>query len=514
MEQVRRRRKRRRVKRRINIPGILTVLLLAVICAALLMYTGMVVLSGFGGSIYTKSDEKILKYIDKQTKKELYLPNISVDGVAIGGMEKSAAQNKLRSEIKLPESNVSVVIADEDNRYTKSFTMEDLGIYFDLDGAVDSAYSFGRTGTDREKVDAFKSLENTTKNFDVMFYDEEKIKAVVDGIASGINVEPVDAAVKKSGGAFEVTQSVVGYSMDSTALYQAVLDTVKKRGFGSTVSFKITQTNPKYTEDDFKYIDNEIGSCYSSYKKGDENRIQNLKNGCEKIDGTVLYPDEVFSTNDHFNPCTYENGWRNAGTIVNGKVEDSIGGGMCQVSSALYQAVLEAELEVVERFNHSMKVGYADYAFDATLAGDYKDLKFKNNTGYPMYIEGILTGSNVVVRLYGYEVHNPSHRVEFKNKFIKTTPPDEPKITEDNTKPEGYEQYEVKPLDGKKYELYKYVYENGTLIDTVKINTSTYLPRRGEMIKGTKKAEQTTEATTIALQDADNNTEQLSAEGE
>ena len=157
---------------------------------------------------------------------------------------------------------------------------------------------------------------------------------------------------------------------------------------------------------------------------------------------------------------------------------------------------------MVERFNHSLKVGYADYAFDATLAGDYKDLKFKNSTGYPMYIESYLTSSNVVVKLYGYEQHDAGRKLEFKNKLVKTTPPGEPKVTEDNTKPEGYEEYEVTALDGKTYELYKYVYENGTLTDTVKINTSTYLPRRAEIIKGTKKEEAETESTTAGQADS------------
>ncbi len=497
MAQTRRRKRRRKEKRKINIFGLIVVLaaIAGVIFAS--AYAFNFVMSGISDSIYTKSDEKILKYIDRQTKKEMYFSNISVDSINIGGMTKTDAEKKLRSEISIPESNVAVVIADDNNKYTKSCTMEEFGIYFDLDGAIESAYDFGRTGTDEEKIANFKSLENNPQNFQVMYYDEAKIRAVVDMIAKGINVEPVDAAVKRTSGSFEVTPSVVGYSMDSELLYNSVLEAVTSRNFGTDVSFTVTRNDPQYTEEDFKYIDNEIGSCYSSYKKGDANRITNLENGCNKIDGVVLYPDEVFSTNDHFNPCTYENGWRSAGTIVNGKVEDSIGGGMCQVSSALYQAVLEAELEVIERFNHSLKVGYADYAFDATLAGDYKDLKFKNNTGYPMYIESYLTGSNVVVKLYGYEVHDSGRRLEFKNKLIKTTPPQEPEIIEDNTKPEGYEEYTVTALDGKTYELYKYIYENGTIVDTVKINTSTYLPRRAEVIKGTKKPEETTEATTV-----------------
>jgi vancomycin resistance protein YoaR len=170
---------------------------------------------------------------------------------------------------------------------------------------------------------------------------------------------------------------------------------------------------------------------------------------------------------------------------------------------------LEAELEIVERFNHSMKVGYADYAFDATLAGDYKDLKFKNNTGYPLYIEGYCTSSNVVVKIYGYEVHDSGRKIVFKNKYIKSTEPDEPKITYDDTKPEGYEEYTQTALQGQTYELYKYVYENGELVDTVKINTSTYSPRRAEITKGTKKPEVVTEQVSDTASTPQDNTDNV-----
>lgn len=488
------RRRKRKVKKKRKIGIFLIILVFVAIISA-----GVLVLSNISsGNIYEKNDEKILKYIEKQTKKEIVFNNISVEGIDIGGLTLEDVQNKLKKEIVIPETNTAAVISSgDDGRYTKEYTMEDFGIYFDLEGAITSAYNYGRTGTEAEQLEAFKSLEYAPKDFKVMYFDEDKIRAVTNSIANGINVQPVDSVVKHENGKFNIIPSVVGYNMNADELYSALYDTlITNRKFGETITFTITQVNPKYTEDDFKYIDNEIGNCYSRYKGGDKNRITNLENGCNKIDGVVLYPDEVFSTNDHFNPCTYENGWRSAATIVKGKLEDSIGGGMCQVSSALYQAVLEAELEVVERFNHSMKVGYADYAYDATLAGDYKDLKFKNNTGYPMYIESYLTSSNVVVKLYGYEVHDSGHRIEFKNKLIKTTPPDEPKITEDNTKPEGYEEYTQSALDGKTYELYKYVYENGKLTDTIKINTSTYLPRRAEITKGTKKPEITTEAST------------------
>jgi vancomycin resistance protein YoaR len=202
-----------------------------------------------------------------------------------------------------------------------------------------------------------------------------------------------------------------------------------------------------------------------------------------------LYPDEEFSTNEHFLPFTEKNGWREAGTIVQGKIEDSIGGGMCQVSTALYDALLEAEVQITERYNHSLKVNYSEYGMDAALAGDYKDLCFKNDTGAPLYIEAYVTRSNVVINIYGKEIHDAGRRIEFESKLIDTIEPGDPIITYDSTLPEGTENITTYALKGRVYELYKKIYENGELKDTVKINTSNYLSRREEKTVGTKKAD-------------------------
>lgn len=107
---------------------------------------------------------------------------------------------------------------------------------------------------------------------------------------------------------------------------------------------------------------------------------------------TVIAPGEVFSANAHLGSQTAAGGYKEAGVYVNGKVEKGMAGGVCQVTSTLYNAVILAELEVVERSPHSMTVGYVPLGRDAAVAGTYKDLKFKNNTEYPIMIEAYASG--------------------------------------------------------------------------------------------------------------------------
>lgn len=415
--------------------------------------------------------------------------NMLIDGKSVAGMTKEEALEYINSEVDSNTEGNAVKITSNDKKHTYEYTFQDFDVKFDIEGAVDRAINFGKNPEKDSWWREFKALEGGKVNMAVMTYSRPKITSYVNAIASEINVEAKSAGLVRQNGTFTVTKSATGYAMDKDKLLNDVITLVENREFGKEITFEIKVTEPKYTDKAFEGFTGLIGTYSSPYSGGDEARIQNLKNGCAKINGVIVYPDEVFSTNAHFNPCTEANGWASAGTIVNGKIEDSVGGGMCQVSSALYMALLNAEVEITERHNHSMKVGYANYGFDATLAGDYKDLKFRNNTGCVIYLESYTTGSNVVVNIYGKEVHPAGRTLTFENKFIESKDPPAPIEKYDDTLPEGTQKIDTTAMKGVTYELYKNVYQNGVLQETVKVNTSVYSPRQQVTLIGTKKSE-------------------------
>lgn len=447
--------------------------------------------------------DKSAKYInsvvtgERVIEEPRFLQGISIGGVDVSNLTLEEAEKLLISKINTELEGNAVTVKSNDGTKVYTYSLEDFGVYYNIEAALKSAMGFG--SVEEEWISDYKQLQNGMVDFPVYFYDIGKIQSYVNAIAKENNIESKNAQCDRIDGKFKITEAVVGYKMDSRALYNQIIDLMDAKSFNTELLFELHTEQPKYFAKDFAYIDNELSSFSSSFTGGDKNRIQNLKNGCEKIDGTIIYPDEVFSTNEKFNPCTEANGWANAGTIVNGKIEDSIGGGMCQVSSVLYDAALYAELEIVERHNHSLKVGYSKYAFDATLSGDYLDLKFKNNTGYPLYLQSYISGSKVIVKFYGYDRFAGTGReIKLENKFVEETQPGEPIVKYDPELPEGTENIEVTALAGQKYELYKKVYINGKLTETVKINTSTYKPRREEKVVGQKKSEEATEITTQA----------------
>lgn len=425
----------------------------------------------------------------KPPQENVILSGISIDGKKVEGMNYEDALSYINSKVDTNTDGNIITIKSSDGKQTYTYTFQDFELKFDIENAVNQALSFAKDSSSPDWWRQFKALEGGTVDFGIMSYNKAQVRSYVNAIADKINVDAKDAGLKRENGQFVVTPAQTGYKIDKETILSQVYDLIDNRDFGKEVIFDINITEPKHKDADVNGITGIIGTYSSPYTGGDDNRIQNLRNGCAKINGVVIYPGEEFSTNAHFNPCTEANGWASAGTIVNGKIEDSIGGGMCQVSSALYMALLNAELKITERFNHSMKVGYADYGFDATLAGDYKDLKFINDTDCAIFIESYLANSKVIVNIYGKELHSAGRTLKFYNKFIKETPPDEPITKEDSSLPAGTKKLDVTAKNGYVYELYKEVYENGVLKDTIKINTSTYLPRRQVTLIGTGTSE-------------------------
>ena len=133
--------------------------------------------------------------------------------------------------------------------------------------------------------------------------------------------------------------------------------------------------------------------------------------------------------NEALGPQTAENGYKSAGVIENGKIVSALGGGVCQVTTTMYNAAIFAELKIVERHNHSLMVGYVPLGRDAAVAGTYKNLRFQNDTEFPVYIEAYIEDYNVVCNIYGHEIHDEGHRVDFEKVWVSTIGKPAAKIT-------------------------------------------------------------------------------------
>ncbi len=219
-----------------------------------------------------------------------------------------------------------------------------------------------------------------------------------------------------------------------------------------------------------KLLVSEFSTWYGS---SSPQRCNNIERAAVLLNGYVIAPQEVFSCAEAIGPIDEENGYLPAGTFVMGKVQQGIGGGVCQVSTTLYNAALYAGLTILERAPHSMAVSYVDPARDAALAGNYKDLKLRNDFEYPVMIEAFTEEGNLYFRIHTAQ-EDIGNQVELVSVVVEEIPPGDPVVTVDETKPHDYYEVTQKAHTGYVAELYRVISRDGVELLREKINTSQY----------------------------------------
>ena len=268
----------------------------------------------------------------------------------------------------------------------------------------------------------------------------EPNKLDLDALHAEHYIAPIDAILDETD--YTITQEALGYGFDLEALKALV----EAAGEGETVTIPFAYIPAALTKEaiDATLFQDVLGSVSTNHTN-DSNRNTNLKLACKAINGKLIRPGETFSYNETLGKRTEAKGYKPAGAYSAGKSVETIGGGICQVSSTLYYACLKADLEIVERTAHGFMVSYMPYGMDATVSWGSLDFKFKNNTDYPIRIQASVSGGQVHVKLIGTDT---------KDYYVKMT----------------YETIEG-PTEGKVvYEDYKYDnkegYKDGDVIQT------------------------------------------------
>ncbi len=237
---------------------------------------------------------------------------------------------------------------------------------------------------------------------------------------------------------------------------------------------------------------NVLGTFTTRYDASNKNRSNNISLASEKIDGTVIMPGETFSYNQTVGKRTIDAGYKEAGAYAGGKVVQEVGGGICQVSSTLYNAVLYANLEIVDRSNHYFETSYVDPGRDATVSWGAVDFKFKNNRKYPIKIEAISKNGVTKMSIKGikeekeYEVIIQSKVTSIIQKNVK--------YKEDNSLDSSVEQVEQEGHNGCTSKTYKILKLNGAIVSTEEISADYYHALDKIVIKGTNQSKTIEEA--------------------
>lgn len=410
-------------------------------------------------------------------KEDTIQTGVYVDGINLSGLTISEAKSKIQAYVdSFGGTQITLNALDGG---TIVVTATDLGIKWGNEEILDEAASLGRDGDILKCYKELKDLEYRNKVYGVTFdFDRDKIKALIEEQGAQYNKEAVNAVLTKTESGFQITEGQEGITIDAEASMEAVYSYLAQNwnGEACAIDLVFAVDEPQGNAEDLAQIKDVLGTFTTSYSTSGPSRSANVANGCRLINGTTLYPGEEFSAYEAVSPFTEANGYYMAGSYLNGQVVDSLGGGICQVSTTLYNAVLKSELEVTERYNHSMIVTYVEPSADAAIAeSSGKDFKFKNNTQYPIYIEGSTTPDKTITfTIYGVETRDSNREVTYESVVLEKIAPDTEVIYTDETQPVGYCSVQSAHI-GYKAQLWKVVKENGVEVSREQVNSSSYM---------------------------------------
>lgn len=412
--------------------------------------------------------------VKAETKETDTIPErVYFGDISVGGKTQEEAKAAVEEYIETLQSEVITLQAGKN---TVQVPVSQMGVSWANEEIAAEAAGLGKSGNLITRYKAMKDLEREDKVYELAFrVDEGKVRKMLENNSEVLNTEAVNAGLTRENSQFTVIPGSQGVTVNvekSVEVLEKYFSQEWKGGPGS-VEIVADVVDPKGTEEELGKVKDLLGGFNTSYASSGAGRSKNVENGANKINGSVVYPGDSFSVYEAVSPFDPENGYELAGSYENGTTVETYGGGICQVSTTLYNAVIRAELEVTERFNHSMIVGYVDPSADAAIAGTYKDLKFVNNTKAPIYIEGYTSGRSLYFNIFGEETRDANREISFVSETLSTTEPG----TQYQAAPGhgiGYMSQTQSSHTGYTAQLWKVVTVNGVEQSREIFNKSTY----------------------------------------
>ena len=407
-------------------------------------------------------------------KKETIEKGVYIGDVNVSDMSIIEAKQAVLDYVE--EQGEIKVTLNAMNNNKISVPLSDLSITWINEDIVEEAATLGKKGNIVKRYKVLKDLEHENKVYDMKYdFDRTKLKEIIETDCAEFNVSAQDATLKRENGQFVIEPGVTGVVIDVDGSVNSVYKHLTEEwdGQDSETDLVVVVDEPRGTEEELSKIKDVLGTFTTDYHTSGANRSGNVANGARLVNGTLLYPGDAFSMYETVSPFTEKNGYYMAGSYLNGMVVDSLGGGICQVSTTLYNAVLLSELEVTERSNHSMIVTYVDPSADAAIAGTAKDFKFVNNLEHPIYIEGVTENKKVTFTIYGVETRPSNREVVYESKVLSKTVPEGEKVVADGGQPIGFIDVQSAHI-GYVAELWKIVKEDGEEVSREQVNKSTY----------------------------------------
>lgn len=402
---------------------------------------------------------------------EIFLPGVHIGNVSVAGLSPKEAEAKL-DEYMQKALNQDIVFIYEN--YSYSCKLSDLANQLASTEIVRDVWEKEKNRSIKSKI---LNLDGKAKiDYPIhIAYNSEVWEKIVKEWEQNLNIPYSDAKLEfKAEKGLIIVPAKEGGAVDDLATKDKLpqkIEEIKDEAYNIPIVVK--KVLPRVTAEEFKNI-GLLASYTTWYDTALVDRSHNLAIAARAINGKIVMPEEVFSFNGVVGERSFAAGYRDALVIIGGKFAPGVGGGICQVSSTLYNAVLLAGLPIVERHNHTLAVAYVPLGFDATVAYGLQDFKFKNNTPNPLYIKSEVGNGKLTVYIYG----NLDYRRNVKTSHVidKVTDFTEIREFKPDLKP-GEEKIETKGNPGYVVRSFRSFYDSsGNLIRTEMLSRDNYAP--------------------------------------
>lgn len=324
--------------------------------------------------------------------------------------------------------------------------------------------------------------------------NKQKTEKFIDGLTERIRIEPKDAQFKVDGPSVNIVPSQNGLAIDSSIAYQDLSKAVRSQGTTRQVILMSKVLAPELTTEKANAmgIKQRVSRFTTNYNPNQTSRVHNIHLLARALDGAIVPPAGIFSFNERIGPRTAEKGYQDAPTIVQGEVTLTVGGGVCQVGTTLFNTIFFAGYPVVERRNHSFYISKYPTGRDATVSYGSIDLKFKNDTSAYVLIKTWYTAGSLTIALYSTDFGT---EVTYTTSAFTNIVPYPVKYVDDPTLPRGTQIVEDEGVDGRDVTVFRTVKRGGVVALEDKF-FSRYKPKKAVIRNGTADAPPPTVETT------------------
>ncbi|WP_300283058.1 VanW family protein [Peptacetobacter sp.] len=415
-----------------------------------------------------------------KVKSNKIADNVIVNGVNVGGMTKEEA----KKEIKIFKANTFIV---KNNDRSWKLNLDDMKFRYNIDKTVENAYEVNRDkGIFTNMIGMTKSiLGHKNKVYIVTEFNRNRISKELEKIKKDVDRKKENAKINMENKKVSIIAEKDGILLIEDKTERKIEKRLSENKFDTEAVVKVDK--PKIKKEDLKGINSLLGTSVTSIK-GDYNRTENVRVATESSSGVLLRPGEEYSFNKIVGKRNKKNGYKSAPVIVSGEMQEDLGGGVCQVSSTLYNATLKSGMKIVKVQNHSIPSSYVGMGRDATVTDSGIDFIFKNGYKHNVYVQNYVSGGTIVCQVFGNK--SDEQNIEIQTKVISIASATSEKVNKSDL-PAGKEVVEKPSRNGYTVETYRiYKDKNGKQIKKEKISTSYYPKKNGVIFVGTAPKEE------------------------